>query len=233
MTDGLAGRCSRRHNGNCFRRSRCRPARRCAPGSSGRQQSAWTRWSRTWQWLLPLLYVRLKAAGVAAVRLARYANVYRHNWYKHTVRLGALGPVLAALRAQGAAPVLLGGAALAAAYAPAPGARPFDGVTLTVPALSVAALAEAVCAYEPAVGRGVRWSATAVAEPQAARAAGLALRVPGPAAMLLHILTGAALAEDASPLLWAADAVQVAARLNADGWAALWRQAEAQHLKKR
>jgi hypothetical protein len=177
------------------------------------------------QWLLPRLYVRLRAAGAPERELGRYAAVYRHNWYKNTLRLRALGPVLAALRAAGSEPVVLGGAAVAAGYALALGARPFDTVTLAAVGLTAAQRAAAAEAYDVRVGRGVRWANAALEGAPAVKAAGVMLCVPEPVDLLAHTLAGATVADDASALLWAADAVDLAAWLDAAGWARMWQRA--------
>lgn len=164
--------------------------------------AAWEAWRRGGpvddlepdsQWLLPLLYWHLRAAGVGAPALARYASVYRHNWYKNHVRLRALRPVWAARRAQGHPLVLVGGAALAVAYYPALGARPFSTVTLQ---------------------RVGAWRTRDVAWP------GLTLTVPDPVDALVQVLAGAGPGAEPSALLWAADAVIVGQPLGAAGWAA-------------
>ncbi len=188
------------------------------------------------QWLLPLLYIQLRAAGVRANALERYANVYRHNWYKNQVRLNALRPVWAALppalRAGGHAPVLVGGAALAAAYYPALGARPFDRVALYAPGLAAdeAKAAEAqfdvaACPSSVGVGAGLRWHTLPVAATHKVVVAGQALCVPDPAEALVQVCAGAGRGDDASALLWATDAVLVSRQLDEVGWAMAWQRA--------
>ncbi len=164
------------------------------------------------QWLLPLLYCHLRALGIGAAALARYASVYRHNWYKNHLRLRALRPTLAALRAQGHAPVLVGGAALAAAYYPALGARPFGTAEL----------------YAPGAGRDLAAATLRGAGPPRTRAVvwpGLDLTVLDPVEALVQVLADAGQTPEPSALLWAADAVIVSEQLGAGGWAAVAQRA--------
>ena len=79
------------------------------------------------QWLLPLLFHNLYAQGVAMSLLARYRNVYRHNWYKNHLALQRAGTAIDAL---GAPVIVLGAAAMALRLGIAAGARPFESVEL-------------------------------------------------------------------------------------------------------
>jgi hypothetical protein len=168
------------------------------------------------QWLLPLLYCGLRAAGVEAAALGRYASVYRHNWYKNQVRLRTLRPGLEALQAKGHAPVLAGGAAWAAAYYPGLGARPFEHVSLYAPRLTPEDRAQLP---------EVRWHISPpLAGTRQVTVAGQRWQVPDPVTALVVILAGGAQADDRSGLLWAADALVVGRHLEAEGWAAVAQQ---------
>jgi len=79
------------------------------------------------QWLLPLLYANLRRAGVPEPPLRRYANVYRHNWYKNQLLLRVAERLLSSV---GAPVLLLGEAALATGYYPLLGARPIESLNL-------------------------------------------------------------------------------------------------------
>lgn len=82
------------------------------------------------QWLLPLLYDTLRRAGVALEALARYRNVYRHNWYTNSLRVRQAEVASAAL--PHGAVTLIGGAAMALRDYDSLGARPFATVSLLV-----------------------------------------------------------------------------------------------------
>ena len=171
------------------------------------------------QWLLPLLYARLRAAGLAEAALAPYANVYRHNWYKQQVRLRALRPVWEGLQAHGLSPVLMGGAAVAATGP----VRPFTTAVIAAPGLTPAMAEAAERALTPGTGLQLGWlTDLTVSSTEAVTAAGQEWRVPAPAERLAHALGGVAQAEDASAWLWAADALVTAEQLDPAAWLTVW-----------
>jgi len=99
--------------------------------------AAWRAWSAATtvdaleqdsQWLLPVLYLALRTQGVARHLLARYRNVYLHNWYKNHLALRRAEACAGRLGIAAGDLVLVGGAAMAIAYYQDPGARPFEGV---------------------------------------------------------------------------------------------------------
>ena len=62
--------------------------------------------------LLPLLYRRLEAAGIADPDMARLRGVYRYHWCRNQLLLAELRRLLPALRELGVEVLLLKGAAL-------------------------------------------------------------------------------------------------------------------------
>lgn len=205
---------------------------------------AWRRWAAEVavddlepdsQWLLPLLFVRLRAAEVSSDAIERYANVFRHNWYTSHVRLNALRLVLDGLRAFGHEPVVLGPVSMAVAFYPVLGARPFGSLTLAAPRNLTADQISSVERCLPVeVGTVLRWqTARRPIATQEVSVVRLTLDVPEAADAMIHVLTGAATGphdDDVSELLWAVDAVTVARRLNRNGWATVWRIAAEQGL---
>jgi hypothetical protein len=205
---------------------------------------AWARWAADVdvddlesdsQWLLPLLFVRLRAAGVSSDATERYANVFRHNWYKSHVRLKALGPVLDELRGFGHEPVLLGGASLAVAVYPVLGARPFESLTFAAPPnLTVDQMSSAERCLPAEVGAVLRWQTAR--RPTATREvsiAGLTIGVPDAADALIQVFADAGSGPhggDVSELLWAVDAVTLGRTLDSNGWATVWRIAADEDL---
>ena len=151
--------------------------------------------------------------------------MYRHNWYKTHIRLNALRPVLDELETQGHEPVLLGGAALAVAYFPVLGTRPFDRVVLWVPGLTADQAGRAERHLVRATGAELRWWT----EPEPfggldVHVAGRRCRAPEPAETMVQVCAGAGRGDDASALQWAVDAVQVGRRLDRAGWLAVDRR---------
>ena len=83
--------------------------------------------------LLPLLYRKLKNAGVAAEKLSRYRSVYQHYWYRNNLLLDRLGGVLKAFAQAGLdPPLLLKGVPLVLNYYESPALRPMSDVDLLV-----------------------------------------------------------------------------------------------------
>jgi hypothetical protein len=205
---------------------------------------AWNRWAAEVvvdeleaesQWLLPMLFVRLRAAGVRAVVVERYANVFRHNWYKSHLRLRALRLVLDELQGFGHEPTLVGGASLAVACYPVIGARPFDAMTLAVPGdITIDEMRSAVRCVPAAVGTCLRWRTEG--HPPATRQVsipGLTLTVPDASDALVQLLADVANGshrDDPSDLLWAVDAVMLSRSLDPNGWAEVWTIAADAHL---
>jgi hypothetical protein len=104
--------------------------------------TAWQRWQHAThvdqldseaQWLLPLLYCNLHAIGVAEAHLARYASVYRHNWYKNHLLLTEWTKVLRESSAGNEPALLINAAALALLHYPRLGARPIRVLDAVVP----------------------------------------------------------------------------------------------------
>jgi hypothetical protein len=207
-----------------------------SPAEQGTE--AWRRWAGAVdvdhlepdsQWLLPLLFERLRAADVSAPIVGRYGNVFRHNWYKAHVRFLALRLVLDELRRLGHETIVLGGTALAAAYYPVLGTRPFDSLTLAVaPELTIDEIRSVERRIPAAVGAVVRWlplrRSTATHE---VSVAGLVLAVPDAADLLIQVFADAATGDDRSNLQWAVDAVVVGRTLDPNGWDTAWRIAAA------
>jgi hypothetical protein len=198
---------------------------------------AWSQWAHEVavddlepdsQWLLPLLYTRLRDAEVSSSSIERYANVFRHNWYKSNVRVRALRPVLDQLRGFGHEPVLIGAASLAVAYYPVLGVRPFESMTLVAPQTFTADQMRTAERCLPAqFGTVIRWDRSH--RPVTTRelaVVGLALRVPDRANAFVDVLANAVNrphGDDVSRLLWAVDAVTVSRTLDAKEWAAVSR----------
>ena len=187
------------------------------------------------QWLLPMLFLRLRDADVGAATIERYANVFRHNWYKAHLRLRALRPVLDELRRSGHEPVLLGGAALALADYPVLGARPFESFTLAVKGnLTSDQISSAEHRLTADIGAALHLRTTH--EPTATRevsVGGLTVTVADAADSLVHVFADAVSepsGNDVSTLLWAVDAVTVGRTLDPNGWAMVWRIAAEQDL---
>ena len=99
---------------------------------------AWREWrdltdleelDRDSQWLLPALDQNLRRLGVPGDSLARYHNVYRHNWYKNHLALHRAAGAIRDLRGRGPV-VISGGAAMAMAHYETIGERPFQGVDI-------------------------------------------------------------------------------------------------------
>ncbi len=82
--------------------------------------------------LLPLLYRRLKEAGIPDVQLAPYRGVYRHYWYRNRLYLKNLGHVLSLLNQRRIKPLLLKGLPLALETYPDPAARPMMDMDLYI-----------------------------------------------------------------------------------------------------
>lgn len=107
---------------------------RAALGRGAEAIEAWRAWSdatsvdsldQDAQWLLPLLSDNLAQHGIAHDELTRYANVYRHHWYRNLLALRRFEP---SLEAPGFAGVVYGGAAIALERIDAIGVRPFETV---------------------------------------------------------------------------------------------------------
>jgi hypothetical protein len=179
------------------------------------------------QWLLPLLFVRLRHAGVSPTAIERYANVFRHNWYKSQVRLRAVRTVIDELRRSGNEPVLLGGASLAVACYPVLGTRPFESLTIAAPQhLAVDQIRSAERCLRPEVGAVLRWRTARPAATRQVSIGGLTVSVPSVADALVQVVAGAEdgpHGEEVSDLLWAVDAVMVSRMLDRDGWDTVWR----------
>ena len=92
------------------------------------------------QWLLPLLYCNLHANGVADAHLARYAGVYRHNWYKNHLLLTELEHALRESDLRDGTALLINAAAMALQHYPRLGARPIRALDVVVPAAQHARL---------------------------------------------------------------------------------------------
>lgn len=221
--------------------------------------AAWEAWQRAAtitelepdsQWLIPALYINLRRQGVAEARLGRYAHVYRHNWYKNHLLLGAARPVLAALSAAGFAPVVLGGAALAIMQYPALGARPIEALVVGGVCLD----GDALLALMPrwrllnVTPSGVGWELADQldrrcqmrarlisveqdehlrARLQAVSIAGQDLRVLGGVDQLIHVLVERAVWDGRSAFLWVVDAMYCLRQLGLAGWAEIEPRARA------
>jgi hypothetical protein len=185
------------------------------PGPEG--LAAWRAWrartsldalDRDSGWLLPLLYDALHRQGVAPALLARYRNVYLHTWYRNHLLLARARPALARLARPGAAPVLVGGAAMALGYHAGLAVRPLEALTVLLPGQadprlggSGGAIAVRPSLFGPAVdadlarqARPVRWST-------------LRLLALDPAALLVDACVHRESWDRRSALLWVADAV--------------------------
>lgn len=82
--------------------------------------------------LLPLLYRRLEAAGIADPDMARLRGVYRYHWCRNQLLLAELRRLLAALRDLGVPVLLLKGAALIHRHYHDPGIRPMSDLDIMV-----------------------------------------------------------------------------------------------------
>jgi hypothetical protein len=194
------------------------------------------------QWLLPQLYCNLRRAGVEPVLLARYANVYRHNWYKNQLLLRAAQPLLSALSQAGCRPLLLGAAAVLAAYYSEPGARPIDALVLAVADLPTAAALAAELGWPVPTGPAANSHRVTASDSYGrrlilrrhilgadadgrmrarARSVSTASEAPPELAapdQLLHIFAERETWDARSRLLWVADAGRILASLDAPEW---------------
>jgi hypothetical protein len=177
------------------------------------------------QWLLPRLFHNLHANGVPAPLLARYHNVYRHNWYKNNLALRRVRPLLDRLRAvAGAAPVIIGGAAMALRQSEAIGARPFEAVDVLVASASPGAASDPP---ESAVAEvvlrtslfGAPWDALVAARAIACEWIHARWLVPAPADHLVAIAVHGREWDRRSTLLWLADAATLFRCLTDRDWA--------------
>ncbi|MCW5772843.1 MAG: nucleotidyltransferase family protein [Rhodospirillaceae bacterium] len=99
------------------------------------------------QRLLPMLHRNLVRLGIDDRDLGRLRGVRRYHWALNHVRVRALGPLLAAMRAAGVPTMVLKGAALVAAYLDDPSLRPMDDVDILVPRQHRAAAAEIMATH--------------------------------------------------------------------------------------
>jgi len=161
------------------------------------------------QWLLALLYCTLRAQGVAANELVRYASVYRHHWYRNMLMLRQFEratvvdtTAAASTIADGgdgvggvaACRVLFAGAAIAFERVGQIGARPFQAVeTLDAVALlhGESLAAELATRARPVTWRGATWW------------------VIDPADHLVFVCLGGADWDSRSSLLWLSDAASL------------------------
>ncbi len=107
---------------------------------------SWTEWRKRTtvdgldfpsQRLLPLLYNRLNALGVAHPDVERYKSVARYRWTENQLHLRQTAHLLGLLNGIEANVLLLGGCALALLYYRDLGLRPVDDFSLLVPWTSV------------------------------------------------------------------------------------------------
>jgi hypothetical protein len=82
--------------------------------------------------LLPPVYARLTAGGVADDLLPRLRGAYRSAWYRNQLRLDRLRPALEALAENGVEAIVPGGLAVAARYYPELALRPVPLIELAV-----------------------------------------------------------------------------------------------------
>jgi hypothetical protein len=82
--------------------------------------------------LLPLLYRSLVAGGVEDPSLGRLKGMYRRTWYTNQLLLRRAGDALEALRVEGMAAIVLGGAALGLLHYRDAGVRPMSDTRIVV-----------------------------------------------------------------------------------------------------
>ena len=169
-----------------------------ALGRASRALDAWQAWTartrvdaldRDSQWLLPLLYWKLRRHGVALDRLVRYRNVYLHHWYRNNVTLSRL--------CDRSPTMLVGGAAMAVAYYESAGARPF---------LDLEVMDAAAPRFPRDLDQRVR---------EAARRGAWQARAwlaPSPAHQLVDVVVRRERWDPRSRLLWMADAITLVNR---------------------
>jgi hypothetical protein len=166
------------------------------------------------QWLLPLLYRNLHAAGVPEPLLVRYRNVYLHNWYKNSLSLRRAEPAIRRLERTREVVVLLGGSAMALMYYDAVGARPFDRPAVLVPVdpdnRRPVGPVDEVDVWPSLFGRGLDELLVARTRPVCWNT--LRARVFDPADQLVDICMRRRAWHDRSSLFWIADAAQVLKR---------------------
>lgn len=178
------------------------------------------------QWLLPLLFHQLHAAGVDPSLLQRYSNVYRHNWLAATARLHAVAIIIAELDASGHASTFAEGAVLSA-Y-PTVACRPFHQALLLVDSPEAAAHLADIAARQIKPALGLRVRALHQHDDRHRSTASSAVTLIGrrflapTAPMALARLLVDPIERDPSHLLWAVDAVMLARRLDDCGWQTLW-----------
>jgi hypothetical protein len=176
------------------------------------------------QWLLPQLFHNLRANGVSLRQLGRYHNVYRHNWYKNNLALRRAQPLLDRLRsAAGAAPVVIGGAAIALQQPDAIGARPFEAVdVLAASSSSGAAIDPPESAVAGAILRtslfGEPWDALVASRAIECEWMQTSWLVLAPADHLVAIGVYGREWDRRSNLLWLADAAFLIRRLTDCDW---------------
>jgi hypothetical protein len=83
--------------------------------------------------LFPLLYLNLKALGVADEHTPRLKGIHRKAWYENQMHLHTLSQVLAMFAQAGIPTLALKGAPLALLHYPDVGARPMSDVDVLVP----------------------------------------------------------------------------------------------------
>lgn len=82
--------------------------------------------------LFPLVWLNLKALGLAEPDMAVLKSAYRHQWLANQVRLGDVGQALRVLEEAGIETMVLKGAGLALRHYPSIGARPMYDVDVLV-----------------------------------------------------------------------------------------------------
>jgi hypothetical protein len=190
----------------------------------GRALDSWQAWrARTVvegldpdsQWLLPQLYCNLRSQGAAVAALARYRNVYRHNWYKNHLQMRRAQHALRTMAMPGGA-VVVGGAAMALRQSDAFGARPFRSVELLAVTAEAGDAALSMPDDDAVVVQttrfGARWDADVTGRATAVEGATARWRVLDPADQLVDICVRRHAWDHGSSLFWLVDVVTLTRR---------------------
>ena len=225
-------------------KSFCRPTEQqemlliAALGSGDHAMESWERWKAAIadlpleqldhdsQWLLPLLYQRVRLRVSNSPLLSRCRNVYLQNWYKNNFLLHsaieALNPAVQA----GVRLILLKGMAMSVRYYNNLGVRPCVSFDILAPDPTIfreyqhrilrdRILIPHLRLFDPDVDRHF------VRNISSLQLGKTALHVLGPVEQLLHILAFGDEWDERSRLFWIADAATVIAEMPDCDWTTL------------
>lgn len=131
-----------KHRGSCLPNSQQKRLIRTLLASPGTRSVLWQEWEKRNNLdsldpgslrLLPLLYHRLREAGLPDNQLTRYHGIYRHYWFRNRLYLKSLESILTSLNQLEIKPLLLKGLPLALETYPDPALRPMMDLDIYIP----------------------------------------------------------------------------------------------------